>query len=131
MQTEAIMWQWIYIAFLLAILAGPIVAIGVALRRIRGGFVGRLKGFVLYGLVALSPTVLYVALFFALVGIEELTGAPLIAEEIGRSFLLVVAFGLAIWLLALVAFAVAVGRVNIPEKSHTKTTSAGGADTAP
>lgn len=106
------LWSLAYILFLMAFVGGPIVAIRAGLRRMRRERIGRLKGFLLYGLAALSPTVLYVALFFALVGIEELTGTALIAEEIGRSFLIVVAFGLLMWLLVLIPFAVLAARVK-------------------
>jgi hypothetical protein len=109
------LWSSAYILFLIATVSAPIVAIRAGLRRIRSGRIGRLKGFLLYGLAALSPTVVYVALFFALVGIEELTGAALIAEEVGRSFLIVIGFGLLVWLLALIPFTVLVARVKSSE----------------
>ena len=101
-----ILWQVVYLGSIAAIVAVPIAVLFMALRRVRTGRIGKLKAIALYGLAALSPTVLYVAFFFALVGIEELTGAALIAEEIGRSFLIVVGFGLLVWLLVLIPFAV-------------------------
>ena len=84
-----------------------------ALRRVRAGRMGKLKAIALYGIAALAPTALYVAFFFALVGIEELTGAALIPEGMGRSFLFVVGFGLLVWLLVLIPFAVMIARARV------------------
>jgi len=106
-------WQIVYLGALAAVVGVPVVILLKALRKVRAGRSGRLKAFVLYGLAALSPTVLYVAFFFALVGIEELTGAALIAEGMGRSFLIVVGFGLMVWFLVLIPFAVVIARAKI------------------
>ena len=108
-----IFWQILYFGFLAAILGVPIMMCRAALRRVRAGRMGRLKAFVLCSLAALAPTLLYVAFFFALVGIEELTGAALIPEGMGRSFLIVVGFGLLVWFLVLVPFAVLIARARV------------------
>ncbi|MBI4166931.1 MAG: hypothetical protein HY508_14485 [Acidobacteria bacterium] len=105
-----IQWQVSHFGFVAAIVVVPIAVFLSGLRRVRAGRAGKLKAFVTCWLAALSPTALYVAFFFALVGIEELSGAALIAEEIGRSFLIVVGFGLGVWLLVLISFAVLMAR---------------------
>ena len=110
------LWQLAYFAFVVAVIGVPIVAIRALLRKMRSGRISKLMGFVIYGVVALSPTALYALLFFSLVGIEEMTGAALIPEGIARTFLIVVGFGLLVWLLALLSFAVVAARANIPEK---------------
>ena len=107
-----ILWQFVYFGFLAAFLAVPVAVFLKAQRGVRIGRMSKSKAVLLYGLGSLSPTVLYVALFFSLVGIEELTGAALIAEEIGRSFLIVVGLGLAVWLLALIPGAVLIARAR-------------------
>jgi hypothetical protein len=91
---DGFLWQLFYVGFLLAILIVPVAAGRVLLRRTRTGAIGRLQGVGLYALAVLSPPLLYLGVFFAMVGIEELTGATIIAEEIGRALLLVVGFGL-------------------------------------
>jgi len=106
------LWQFAYLGFLAAFLAVPVAAFLKAQRGVRLGRMSKLKAVLLYALGSLAPTVLYVALFFSLVGIEELTGAALIPEEIGRSFLIVVGLGLAVWLLALVPCAVLIVRAR-------------------
>ena len=100
------------IAWLVAILVVPVVAWHVLLPRMRAGTISPLRGFGLYALASLSPTMLYLGFFFALVGIEELTGAALIPEGVGRSLLLVLAFGLFGWLCAALSFAIAASRAN-------------------
>jgi len=104
---DRLFWQALYVGFLLAILIVPVAAGRALLRRTRAGVISRLKGVGLYALAVLSPPFLYLGMFFAMVGIEELTGAAIIPEEIARSLLLVVGFGLLVWILALVIYAIA------------------------
>lgn len=94
------------------ILIVPVAAGRTLLRRTRAGVISRLKGIGLYALTVLSPTLLYLGVFFAMVGIEELTGKAVIPEEIGRSLLVVVGFGLLVWLSALVIYIIAAFRTT-------------------
>ncbi len=91
---------------LLAILALCIVAPGRLRRRVRSGTLGR--GGALLRCVGwtILPTLAYTALFFAMVGLEEVTGQALIAEEYGRSLLLLVAAGLALCILTTLIFGI-------------------------
>lgn len=109
---DRLFWQIVYWGVLLAILVVPFAAGRVLLRRLRSGAVGRLWSIGLYALATLAPPALYLSVFFALVGIEELTGSALIPEEIGRSLLLVVSFGLLVWLLALVIYVIGAYRAT-------------------
>jgi hypothetical protein len=77
--------------------------------RLRGLRAGRLsRGRAIFGYLGwtISPALAFVAVFFALVGIEEVTGAALIGEGLGRSFLLVVGLSLSLVLVGGTAFAV-------------------------
>ncbi len=114
-------WQSVYLTFIVAVFAVPIVAFRVVLRKMRTGLTSNLSGLAMYGVVALSPTIVYIWLFLSMVGIEELYGVPLIEEEIGRTFLLVVAFGVSVWLVALVPFAVVAARLKVSQKSNPAT----------
>ena len=110
-------WQIAYLGVVLAILFVPFAAGRLLLRRLRSGAIGRLRSIGLYALVVLAPAALYLGVFFAVVGIEELTGSALIPEEIGRSLLLVVGFGLLVWLLALVIYAIVAYRAaRLPKR---------------
>lgn len=80
------------------------------LRRIRSRAISRRKGFGLFALAVLTPALLCLGLMLALIGIEELTGLALIQEEIARSLLPVMAFGVLVWMAASVLFLLAVIR---------------------
>lgn len=109
-----IFWQLVYFLFVVAVFAVPIVASRTVLRKLRAGRTTRLKGFVTYAVVALSPTVVYVWLFLSMVGIEQMFNVPLIEEGIGRTFLFVVAFGLLVWLVSFIPFAAVAARAKVP-----------------
>lgn len=100
--------------FLTAVLLGiplvPMAAGTVLLRRTRAGSIGRGRGIGLYAAIAISPTVLFAAGLLTTVGIETWTDRALIREEMARSALLVVGFGLAVWLVSLIVYVIAVFR---------------------
>ena len=79
----------------LVILAGVLALQGWTWQRLSGritaGELTRLQGTVRYGLWALVPLVLYVALFFGAVGLEEWLGVAVISEPMGRATLLIAA----------------------------------------
>jgi hypothetical protein len=102
--------QFFYPAVLLASLFVPVVAGRALLRRVRAGAVGPAKSVGIYALAVLSPSLLYVAIVFALIGAEEVTGLALVPEEMARALLLVVGFGLAVWLLSMATYLVSIAR---------------------
>ena len=112
-------WQLAYFVFLSTTLVVPFAAGRVLLCRIRSGATSLRRSIGLYALAVIAPPVLYLGVFFAAVGIEELTGTALIPEEIARSLLLGVAFGLLVWLLALLIFAMAAFRAARPPASRS------------
>jgi hypothetical protein len=59
------------------------------LSRVRRGLCSRLKGIVWYAIYSWIPVLLFVGVFFALVGIEELSKTSLIGEGYGRSVMMV------------------------------------------
>jgi hypothetical protein len=56
-------------------------------RRVVSGELTRLGGLVRYGAWAVAPGLLFVAAFLGLVGLEELSGAAIIPEPLGRAAL--------------------------------------------
>ena len=58
------------------------------------------------GLV-ISPIALYAFFFLGLVGLEEMSNIAIIPEGLARTFLILVGFGLFIWLTALIIFGLA------------------------
>lgn len=87
-----------------------LVPIGVfvrQMRQIRSGTQRRSKGIVLFFSCSLLPILVYVLVFFTLVGIEELTEFALISEGVSRTLFLVIGIGLGEVLLLTVIFAIA------------------------
>ena len=60
--------------------------------RIASGRLTKLQGTVRYGLWALVPLLVFVAFFFAAVGLEEWLGVALVSESLGRATPLIAAF---------------------------------------
>lgn len=73
-------------------------------RKARAGLLSKGAAIGRFAVVALLPTLAYFGMFFAMVGLEEITGGALIPEEMGRGLLLWLGFGLVVWLAGLVAF---------------------------
>ncbi len=98
-------------ALLQVVLLGTVgLAIGafvVRLRRLRSARLSRGRAILGYFAWTLSPVLAFVALFFALIGIEEVSGAALIGEGLARSFLLVVGLAVSVALVGSAAFALA------------------------
>ena len=57
-----------------------------------------------YAGLVLLPTVVAIAFYFLLIGIEEFTDFSLISEGMGRGWPALVVLGLVIWLVAIMAF---------------------------
>jgi len=95
---------------LLVLLVGSIALQIWAWRRLRGrvvaGDVTRFGGVVRYGGWAFAPLLLYVGFFFGLVGLEELSGAAIIPEPVGRATLPVAALLLGVALLGSLSFSI-------------------------
>ena len=74
-------------------------------RRIRAGWQSKLRGIILFFAYSVIPIVLYVLVFLALIGAEELTDLALISEGYARTFLITIGIWIAIVLLTTLAFA--------------------------
>lgn len=112
--------DWIYPLALLAIVALPWVSFAALLRRVRRGALKRGRAIAAQAGAGICPTLGFTLFFFGLVGIEEVTGAALVPEGLGRSFLILVALGLLVWLVSTFAFVTAVflaGRRGAPESA--------------
>lgn len=83
----------------------PIYAFVRYHRKARAGLLSKGAAIGRFAFVALLPTIAYLGLFFAMVGLEEVSGAALIPEEMGRGLFLWLGFGLAAWLAGLTTFA--------------------------
>ena len=73
-------------------------------RKARAGALSKGAAIGRFAFVAVLPSLAYLGLFFAIIGLEEVTGAALIPEEMGRGFLPGLGIGLLVWIAGLVAF---------------------------
>jgi hypothetical protein len=87
----------------------PIVSIAAfvwQLNRVRRGLSSRFKGIVLYAVYSFFPALMYVGIFFGLVGLEELLNTSLIGEGYARSVMIVGGGGIALVILGTIVFSV-------------------------
>jgi len=96
---------------LLFLLAGSVALQAWAWQRLRrrvvSGGISRLGGSVRFGAWALAPLLAFVGFFLGLVGLEELSGAALIPEPVGRAALPIAALLLAIAGIGWLCFSIA------------------------
>lgn len=86
----------------------PIVSFVWQFRRIRRGLTSRAKGIAIYAGWSAAPVLVYVGLFLALSGAEELLATSLIGEGYARSLVILGGGGLALVALGTVVFSVVV-----------------------
>src|SRR5581483_7731764 len=96
--------EWILLLYELAIVVVPVYGVVWLRRRLKRGAIKRLRAFGYYAGLVLAPVVVYTLLFLALVGIERAFGVPLITDELARALASILGLGLAMWLIASVAF---------------------------
>ena len=93
----------------------PLYVFARQIGQVRRGVTRRFKAGLLFFCYSIIPVVLYAALFFALVGIENLTKKPIVTEEAARSLLFVTGAGLAEVMILTVIFATAAPFLRAPE----------------
>jgi hypothetical protein len=99
--------EWIMPGFALLMLVVPVWRFAVYRRRIRRGGLGRGRAVAYFAVSALVPVLLYLVMLLALVGLEELAGLALVTEGLARSAVILVGFGLLVWLVSIAAFVIA------------------------
>lgn len=100
--------DWVVPAFEIVILVLPVYAFIVLYRRVKGGAINKQGALWRYAFWVIVPVIVYVVLFFALVGIEEMIKASIITEGLARSFFILVGLGVIIWLVSTLVFAVTI-----------------------
>lgn len=76
------------------------------LSRVRRGLSSRLKGIVWYAIYSWAPVLLFVGVYFALVGLEELLKTSLVGEGYARSVMMVGLGGIGFVILGTIVFAI-------------------------
>ena len=98
--------EWAVPAFEVVMLVLPIYAFIIFFRHIKRGVLKKSRALWCYSSLVITPIVLYVLFFFALVGFEELTHISVITDGLARSFLFLIGVGLTIWLISILLFGV-------------------------
>ena len=80
------MWIFAYIFFIVFIFIWQ-------LHKVKNGKLSKRKAIVLYSGFTIAPIILYVLIFFILVGIEEFLNKVIISEGFARSFLIIIIGG--------------------------------------
>lgn len=104
--------EWIVPIYNLLILLMPIFSFIAFWRRIKQKALTKARGFLYYSLLVISPVVTYTVFFFGLVGLEKMTNTALLSEGLARSFLIMVGFGLIVWLVSLAIFGIALALIS-------------------
>ena len=82
----------------------PVYAFITLYKRVKGGILDRSGALWRYAVVVMSPIIFYVAFFFLFVGIGELSNIGLVTEGFGRSFFILVGFGIIVWFASIFIF---------------------------
>ncbi len=96
--------DWLIPVYELAMLIVPVYAFIVLRRRVKRMTMEKTRAFWLYVGYVIAPVLLFGLFFLTLVGVEEITGYAIIGEGLARGFLILVALGVSIWLLAIAIF---------------------------
>lgn len=96
----------------LLILLAPIASFVWQFHRVHRGLSSRFKGTVLYAVYSAVPVVMYVGIFLALVGAEELFNSSLVGEGYARSLVIVGLGGAALVILGTVVFSIVVAFIK-------------------
>ena len=99
--------EWAVPVFEVVMLLLPVYAFITFYRRVKRGVLKKLRALWRYASLVITPIILYVLFFFALVGLEELTHIGVITEGLARSFFILVGLGFTIWLVSILVFGVA------------------------
>ncbi len=80
--------------------------------RVRQGLSSRFKAIVLYAAYSAVPALMYLGIFLALVGVEELLNTSLIGEGYARSLMIVSVGGAALVIVGTIVFSIAVAFIK-------------------
>lgn len=89
-------------------LVAPVACFVWQFRRVRNGRSSRAQGILRYVGWSSAPLLIFVGLFFVMVGVEELVGVSLVGEGYARSLVLLGGGGLAWVAVGAIVFAISV-----------------------
>ncbi len=96
--------EWVLLLYELTMLVLPVYGLVSLRRHVKYGALGKLRAFGYYTGLIISPVIAYVLFFLALVGLEQVSRIAFVTEGLSRSLVIVLALGLAIWLISSIVF---------------------------
>ena len=103
----------LFVPFLVfLILLAPIASFVWQFRRVHRGVSSRFKGIVLYAAYSAVPVLMYIGIFLALVGVEELLNTSLVGEGYARSLIIVGVGGTALVIVGTIIFSIVVAFIK-------------------
>ena len=94
------------------ILLAPIASFVWQFHRVRRGICSRLKAIVVYAAYSAVPLLMYLGIFLALAGLEELLNTSLVGEGYARSLIIVCFGAAALIIVGTVALSIAVALIK-------------------
>ena len=96
----------------LLILLAPMASFAWQFHKVRRGLSSRLKAIVLYAAYSAVPVLVYLGIFLALVGVEELLNTSLVGEGYARSLMIVGVGGTALVIVGTIIFSIVVAFIK-------------------
>ena len=98
--------EWVVPVFEVTMIVLPVCVFIIFYRRVKGGVLKKSRALWCYASLVITPIILYVLFFFALVGLEELTHIGVTTEGLARTNFILVGLGFTIWFVSTLGFGV-------------------------
>ena len=98
--------EWVVPIYEILMLSLPVYGFIVLRRRVKHNALAKVRAFLYYTGLSISPVVIYILFFLGLVGLEEVTGTAILTEGLARSVLISIGFGMVVWLVSLIIFGI-------------------------
>ena len=98
--------EWVVPVYEILMLSLPVYGFIVLRRRVKHNALAKVRAFLYYTGLSISPVVIYILFFLGLVGLEEVTGTAILTEGLARSVLISIGFGMVVWLVSLIIFGI-------------------------
>ena len=112
--------EWVIPVYEVLMLLVPVCGFIVFRRRVKHKVLTKARAFLYYTGLVISPVAIYTIFFLGLVGLEEVSQAAIITEELARSSLILIGLGLVVWLVSLIIFGMALTFISSSALSHNQ-----------
>jgi hypothetical protein len=114
-------WQgidWVVPVYEVLMLLMPVYGFVVLRRRVKHEVLSKVRAFLYYTGLVISPVAIFTFVFLGLVGLEEASKTAIITEGLARSVLILIGLGLVVWLVSLIIFGMALALIRSSGSSH-------------